>query len=189
MMRALFLLAVGVVASAQNLPDVLKQGEKVFSGTCATGHCHGVRGTAAGAPRLVGRGFDQAFINNTVTRGVAGTAMSGFAASLSPPDLIAVIAHVASLNGIANPNLVASGGAPAAPEVALSPDASRGRQLFSDAVRGFARRSTCHQVNGIGISVATPMAQIPASVLALRALATPQVSAANAGGETIPRWC
>jgi hypothetical protein len=54
----------------------------------------------------VGRGFDQAFINNTVTRGVAGTAMSGFAANLSPPDLIAVIA---SLNGIANPNLAASG--------------------------------------------------------------------------------
>ena len=89
MTRALVLLSVGVVASAQNLPDVLKQGEKVFSGTCATGYCHGVRGTAAGAPRLVGRGFDQSFINNTVTRGVAGTAMSGFAASLSQPDLIA----------------------------------------------------------------------------------------------------
>ena len=58
MTRALFLLTVGVVASAQNLPEVLKQGEKVFSETCATGYCHGVRGTPAGAPRLVGRGFD-----------------------------------------------------------------------------------------------------------------------------------
>lgn len=186
MTRALFLLAVGVVAPAQDLPDVLQQGEKVFSGTCATGYCHGVKGTAAGAPRLVGRGFDQAFINNTVTRGVAGTAMTGFAASLSQPDLIAVIAYVASLNGIANPNLAPVGGAPAAPEVVLSPEASRGRQLFSDAARGFARCSTCHLVNGIGISVATPMAQIPASVPALRALATPQVSTANAGGETMP---
>jgi mono/diheme cytochrome c family protein len=92
MTRALLVLAVGGAASAQNLPGVLKQGEKVFSGTCATSYCHGVRGTAAGVPRLVGRGFDQAFINNTVTRGVAGTAMSWFAASLSPPDLIAVIA-------------------------------------------------------------------------------------------------
>jgi mono/diheme cytochrome c family protein len=54
MTRALLLLAVEVVASAQNLPDVLKQGEKVFSGTCSTGYCHGVRATAAGAPRLVG---------------------------------------------------------------------------------------------------------------------------------------
>ena len=186
MTRTLFLIAVGIVASAQNLPDVLKQGEKVFNETCATGYCHGVRGTPAGAPRLVGRGFDQAFINNTVTRGVAGTAMSGFAASLSPPDLIAVIAYVASLNGIANPNLAAAGGAPAAPEVALSPEASRGRQLFSDAARGFARCSTCHQINGIGISVATPMTQIPVSVPALRELATPQVSTAHASGETMP---
>ena len=186
MTRSLFLLAVVVAASAQNLPDVLKQGEKVFGGTCATGYCHGVRGTAAAAPRLAGRGFDQAFINNTVTRGVAGTAMPGFAASLSPSDLIAVIAYVASLNGIANPNLAVVGGAPAATEVVLSPDASRGRQLFSDAARSFARCSTCHQVNGIGISVAAPMAQIPASVAELRAMATPQVSTASASGETMP---
>ena len=41
MTRGLFLLAVEVVASAQNLPDVLKQGEKVFSGTCATGIARG----------------------------------------------------------------------------------------------------------------------------------------------------
>jgi mono/diheme cytochrome c family protein len=134
----------------------------------------------------VGRGFDQVFINDTVRRGVTGTAMSGFAASLSQPDLIAVIAYVASLNGIANPNLAAAGGASAAPDVALSPDASRGRQLFSDAARGFARCSTCHQINGIGISVATPMVQVPASVPALRALATPHVSTANADGETMP---
>ena len=185
MTKSLFLLAVVVAASAQNLPDVLKQGEKVFSGTCATGYCHGVRGTAAAAPRLAGRGFDQAYINNTVTRGLAGTAMPGFAASLSSPDLVAVVAYVASLNGIANPN-VAVRGAPAATEVALSPDASRGRQLFSDAARTFARCSTCHEVNGIGISVAAPMTQIPASVPELRALATPQVSTANAGGETMP---
>ena len=186
MTRTLFLLSVGVLASAQNLPEVLKQGEKVFTGTCATGYCHGLRGTAAGAPRLVGRGFDQAFINNTVTRGVAGTAMSGFAASLPSADLIAVIAYVASLNGIANPNLAAAGGPPAVPEVSLSPEASRGRILFSDAARGFARCSTCHQVNGIGISVAAPMAQIPASAPALRALATPQVSTARAAGENMP---
>jgi hypothetical protein len=52
MTRALFLLAMGVVASAQNLPDVLKQGEKVFSGACAMNYCHGARGSAAVAPRV-----------------------------------------------------------------------------------------------------------------------------------------
>src|SRR5215472_2400208 len=41
--------ASGVV-SAQSLPDVLKNGEEVFAKTCATGYCHGARGSAAGAP-------------------------------------------------------------------------------------------------------------------------------------------
>jgi mono/diheme cytochrome c family protein len=191
MTGALFLIALSTLAPvqtlrAQNLQDVLKQGEKVFSATCATGYCHGVRGSAGAAPRLAARGFDQAFINNTVTRGVAGTAMPPFGASLSRPELIAVIAYVATLNGIANPNIGVAGGAPAAQEAPLSPDAARGRELFSDAVRGFARCSTCHQENGIGISVATPMVQIPASVPALRALAASQVSTATAGGETMP---
>jgi mono/diheme cytochrome c family protein len=178
------LIGTSALVSAQNLPDILKQGEKVFNQTCATGYCHGVRGSAGAAPRLAARGFDQLFIFNTVMRGVAGTAMPAFGASLPQSDVSAVFAYVAMLNGIANPNLPA---APAAtPQAPRSPDAVRGRELFSDAVRGFARCSTCHQVNGIGISVATPMAQIPASVPALRALATPAVSTATADGETMP---
>jgi len=178
------LIAAGALASAQNLPDILKQGEKVFNQTCATGYCHGVRGSAGAAPRLAARGFDQLFILNTVMRGVAGTAMPAFGASLPQSDVSAVSAYVATLNGIANPNLPV--GPAAIPQTALSPDAVRGRELFSDAVRGFARCSTCHQVNGIGIPVATPMAQIPDSVPALRALVTPEVSTATADGETMP---
>jgi hypothetical protein len=46
------LLAMGVVASAQSLPDVLKQGDRVFSGTGAMNYYHGARGSAAGAPRV-----------------------------------------------------------------------------------------------------------------------------------------
>jgi mono/diheme cytochrome c family protein len=186
MTRTLLLIAAGALSWGQNLQDVLKQGEKVFGETCATGYCHGPKGTAGGAPRLVGRGFDPAFINNTVTRGVPGTAMPGFGESLRRPDLIAVVAYVATLNGIANPNIGAVGSAPAAPEIAPSPGAARGRDLFSDAVRGFARCSTCHEVNRIGISVATPITQVPASASALRSLATPQVSTATAGGEAMP---
>ena len=64
---AVFFLAVS--CSAQNLADVLKQGEAVFSKSCATGYCHGIRGGPSGAPRLAGRGFDQAYIGNVVTRG------------------------------------------------------------------------------------------------------------------------
>ncbi len=79
--------------------DVVKHGEQVFAITCATGYCHGPRGGASGAPRLAGRGFNQAYINGVVLRGVAGTGMPSFAAVLSKADLAAVVAYVATLNG------------------------------------------------------------------------------------------
>src|SRR5262249_9622359 len=97
------LLMVGVCA-AQNLNDIVRQGEQIFAKTCATGYCHGVKGGPAGAPRLAGRRFDQAYIANVVTRGVPGTGMASFATTLSRPDLVAVIAYVATLNGITEPN-------------------------------------------------------------------------------------
>jgi len=62
------LCMVPALAGAQNLADALKQGEDVFVKTCAAGYCHGPKGAGGGAPRLSGRGFDQAFIANTVSR-------------------------------------------------------------------------------------------------------------------------
>ncbi len=165
-------------------------GEKVFAQSCATGYCHGAKGAPAGAPRLAGRGFDQSYITNTIMRGLPGTAMPAFGATLSRADLGAVIAYVASLNGIANAsvNLGPPGGPGASgpAEPALSPEAERGRALFFDAVRGFARCSTCHEINGIGIPVTTPIAKIPADAAALRELATPGVRTATVDGEAMP---
>jgi mono/diheme cytochrome c family protein len=115
--------------------------------------------------------------------------MPAFGATLSRPDLAAVVAYLATLNGIANPaiNLGPGPGAAGPPEAApLSTAAEHGRALFFDAVRGFGRCSTCHEVNGIGIPVATPMAKIPADAAALRALATPEVRTATADGESMP---
>ena len=185
-MKALILLLfVPALAGAQNPPNVLKQGEDVFNKTCATGYCHGVQGAGGGAPRVSARGFDQAFISNAVTRGIPNTAMQSFTNTLSRADLTAVVAYVARLNGIANPTA-----ATVVPETparpALSGGAARGRELFSDAVRGFGRCSTCHEVNGIGIPVAAPIATIPAGAAALKALATPRVSTAAAAGESMP---
>jgi mono/diheme cytochrome c family protein len=158
-------------------------GEKVFAQSCATGYCHGARGAPAGAPRLAGRGFDQAYITNTVMRGLPSTAMPGFGTTLSRADLSAVVAYVASLNGIAN----ASVNLGSAPEKSpLSPESESGRALFFDAVRGFGRCSTCHEVNGIGISVTTPIAKIPNDAAALRALSTPDVQTATVNGESMP---
>ena len=183
MTRVFLFLAAAALAAAQNPRDAVKQGETVFNKTCATGYCHGARGTGGGAPRIAAREFDQAFINNTVLRGVPNTAMPAFGTTLSRADVTAVVAYVASLNGVTGP---ARASAPAAK---LSGDAARGRDLFSDAVRGFGRCSTCHEIHeigGIGIPVATPIAKVPADAAALKALATPQVSTASLGSESMP---
>jgi mono/diheme cytochrome c family protein len=180
-------LALAVSCPAQNLAAVLKQGEQVFAKSCATGYCHGVKGGPSSAPRLAGRRFDQAYINNVVTRGVPDTGMASFATRLSRPDLVAVVAYVATLNGIANPN-VGAGGAAATVTAGptLTGEAARGARLFTEAVRGFGRCSNCHEVGGLGISVAAPLAKVPASAAALKALATPNVKTGTMDGESMP---
>jgi len=184
-MKSFFLLfLLPALASAQNTADTLKQGEQLFVATCASGYCHGAQGVGGGAPRIAARGFDQAFIANAVTRGIPNTGMQSFASSLSRPDLTAVVAYVAKLNGIGNP--VTAPNTPAPPPPLLSAGAQRGRELFSDAVRGFGRCSTCHELNGIGIPVAAPITFVPESVTALKALATPRVSTAGVAGESMP---
>jgi len=180
-------LALSVSCSAQNVADLVKQGEAVFVSSCATGYCHGVKGLASGAPRLVGRGFDQTYITGVVTRGVPGTGMASFATKLSRPDLSAVVAYVATLNGIASPNIGAGvGQTTPSPEAALTDDAVLGARLFSEALRGFGRCSTCHEVGGFGIPVAAPIAHVPASVAELKSLATPDVKTGAMGGESMP---
>jgi mono/diheme cytochrome c family protein len=180
-------LVLALSCPAQNLTTVLKQGEQVFAKSCATGYCHGVRGGPGGAPRLAGRHFDQAYIINVVTRGVPDTGMTSFATRLSRPELVAVVAYVATLNGIANPN-IGAGGAAAAVSAGptLTGEAARGARLFTEAVRGFGRCSTCHEVGGFGISVASPIAKVPVSAAALKALATPNVKTGTMDGESMP---
>ena len=185
-MKTLLVLVMCGCASAQSLPDVLKQGETVFSKSCATGYCHGARGANGGAPRLAARGFDQNFINNTVVRGVQNTAMPAFGNTLSRADVTAVVAYVASLNGVTNPAITGRGGPPGPVVTRLSGDAARGRDLFSDAVRGFGRCSACHEIGGLGIPVATPIAKVPLDAAALKALATPQVSTVSVGSDSMP---
>jgi mono/diheme cytochrome c family protein len=179
-------LVLAVSCGAQG--PVLKQGEQIFAKSCATGYCHGAKGGSSGAPRLAGRGFNQTYINNVVTRGIPGTGMASFAAVLSRADLIAVVAYVATLNGIANPRIGSDDDAAATESAgaALSGEAARGAGLFTEAVRGFGRCSTCHEVGGLGISVAAPIAQVPASVAALKALATPDVKTGTTAGESMP---
>jgi mono/diheme cytochrome c family protein len=165
-------------------PAVVAQnsGGALFARTCGSSYCHGARGTGAGAPRLAARGFDRAFLSETITRGVPGTSMPAFATVLSRSDLEAVIDYVAVLNGLA-PSATKPA---AAPPPALSPEAAAGRNLFSDSLRGFGRCSTCHEVNGIGIPVAPPIANIPLNAAALRSLRTPSVRTAKLAAEIMP---
>ena len=182
---ATFTLALS--CSAQNVASVVKQGEAVFSKTCATGYCHGMRGGPSGAPRLAARGFNQAHIDKIVREGVPDTGMVSFTTRLSRPDLVAVVAYVATLNGVANPDVSMDGGGNAAStRPTLTGEAARGARLFSEAVRGFGRCSTCHEVGGFGIPVAAPLSKVPASVAELRALATANVKTAAMRGESMP---
>jgi mono/diheme cytochrome c family protein len=180
-------IALAASCQAQNVANVVKQGEAVFSKTCATGYCHGVRGGSSGAPRLAARGFNQAYIDKVVRNGVPDTGMASFSTRLSAPDLVAVIAYVATLNGVANPDVRTEGAGDAvSTRPTLTGEAARGARLFSDAVRGFGRCSTCHEVGGFGIPVAAPLAKVPASAAELKALATPGVKTGAVGGETMP---
>jgi cytochrome c553 len=170
------LLCVPTLAGAQ---DVVTRGADVFAKSCATPYCHGPKGAGAGAPKLASRGFDEAHIASVTRAGVPGTAMQGYGSILARPDFNAVVAYVASLNGIRP--AVGSG----EPYVKLSPDAARGRDLFFDSVRGVNRCSTCHQVQGLGIAIA-PIAKIPANATALRNMATPDVRTAGLGADHFP---
>lgn len=186
---AVAISAAPLLHAAVDGNEVLERGETVYRASCATGYCHGVNGDMAGAPRLAARGFDVAHIRSTISEGVAGTTMAGFANALSPDDLLAVMTYVAALNDIRNPVFSSSGGlgvAAASQRPALSDEGERGRALFSNADKGVGRCSTCHELEGLGIPVAGPMAQIPESIMALRVLQTPQVQQISVGNESMP---
>jgi mono/diheme cytochrome c family protein len=190
LLPTLFLLILPPLGQAQNVQEAVKRGEEIFNRTC-TGYCHGPKGQPGGAPRLAGRGFDQDFIFNTVTQGVPGTRMVSFTKTLTRAEVVAVVAYVATLNDITNPDLTFKAHFGEAPD--FKPERSQlplkavpGHELFFDAVRGYGRCATCHEVNAMGIPVATAIDKVPEGVRALRAMATPQVQTATFEGETMP---
>jgi mono/diheme cytochrome c family protein len=168
------LLVAASIAPAQTILD---HGADVFAKTCASGYCHGPNGAGGGAPKLAGRGFDEGLIMSITRAGVDGTSMRGYGTVLARPDFNAVVAYVASLNGI-EPRATA----PEPKSRALSAQAARGRELFFDAVRGVSRCSTCHEADGMGIAVA-PIKSLPRD---LRAVASDRVRMALIDGDRFP---
>jgi mono/diheme cytochrome c family protein len=178
----LFLLpACGLAQNGAQNPAA--RGLEIFNKSCATGYCHGLKGVEGGAPRLAARGFDEAYITQTIRMGIPHTGMPSFG-EMERADLLAVIAYVDSLNGITPSVNPALAGGPMRPK--LPPDAQRGRALFADQVRGLTRCSNCHQADGVGIAVTLPFTSVPDNVAALRAIATPQIETATAEGDTFP---
>lgn len=185
------ILAVSVSLPLLAAPDEAAlpgRGEEVYRTTCATGYCHGPDGALAGAPRLAARGFDAAYIRTVISAGTAGTPMTGFAATLPPADLVAVMRYVGSLNGLTDPAVFAGGGLPASAAAPreLDGSAATGRALFFDAAKSVGRCASCHEMESLGMPVAAPIANVPGSISALRALATPQVRDVVLEGERMP---
>jgi len=164
--------------------DAAARGADIYNKTCATGYCHGPKGAQGGAPRLAARGFDEPYISQVVLNGIPGSAMPAFGPTLPFPDLQAVIAYVATLNGLTPTAVQPPPRGPASRN--LPPEAMHGRSLFFAATLGFSRCSTCHQVDSLGMPVAEPIASVPGSVAGLRDLATPHVSNATVAGESFP---
>jgi len=180
------LFALAVSSPSQSLPDTLKRGEKVFENSCGTGYCHGAKGAPGGAPRLAARGLAQTYISTTVSHGISGSGMPSFSANLSAADLVAVVAYVATLNGVAEPDITVGRQTATRSGPVLTGEAARGQQLFREEVRGFGRCSTCHESGGLGIPVTPDIARVPNSVADLKALATPEVRTVTEDGEAAP---
>lgn len=173
-MKSTLWLLAALIAPAQTL---VEHGADVFAKTCASGYCHGPNGAGGGAPKLVGRGFDEALILSITRAGVEGTAMRGYGTVLARPDFNAVVAYVASLNGI-EPRVTSTEPKPRK----LSPEAARGRDLFFDSLRGVGRCSTCHEAEGMGIAVA-PIKTVPRD---LRGITSDRVKIAESAGDRFP---
>jgi mono/diheme cytochrome c family protein len=177
-MKLTMMLLIGVGVVAAQAP----RGEAVYARTCASGYCHGARGEGGGAPRLAARGLELPYLADKITGGVDGSGMPAFGKTLPKADLEGVIAYIASLNSIATSATASNRAAP----VALNTQAKQGEALFRDAVKGFGRCTTCHLVGNYGIAVAAPMHTVPATVAALKTLATPRVVTATVSGEAMP---
>jgi cytochrome c553 len=144
------------------------QGERVFAANCSVPYCHGAKGTAGRAPKLVGHTFAPRDLANIVSNGIANKGMPSFRGQLSSDDLDAVIAYLMTLRD-------SSSAASATPVRTVGPDAP-GKALFFDAVRlgGCGR---CHELENRGSPVVESIKNTPADLRTVNAAHTVTVSA------------
>ncbi len=157
---ALLMIGTSVVMPAQ---ADLKLGARVFQEKCANQYCHGSAGEEGPAPRLVARGLRERNVTRPIVRGVPNTNMPGWEKVLATEELDAVIDYVLSIQ---HPVRVTE-----EQVKRLDPDRASlthpGRELFFDAGR-VGSCGNCHEFDGLGVSVAAPIANVPDGVAALR---------------------
>jgi PQQ-dependent dehydrogenase (methanol/ethanol family) len=133
---------------AGNPTAALVAGKRVFDATCTV--CHGPNGAGSErAPALdSGRfkhGGEDFEIFQTIQKGVPGTPMPSFSA-LSAGQTWQLVTYVRSLSRAAS----------TAASVLTNGDAGRGEQLFF----GAGQCSTCHEIEGRGVSLADDLSEI-----------------------------
>ena len=175
----ILLLAVSLLPAAD-----LDLGLRVFRTSCAVGYCHGSGGSAGRAPKLTGRQFEHAFVLKITRDGVPNTGMPGWKDRLNPAELESVVAYVTNISGGVVP-ATPTGAATQQQEMPAA--AKRGRDLFTDALRGVYRCNTCHALEGIGTPVGPNLASGgPSNTAAIRAGKPGTVRLATSGGDSFP---
>jgi len=147
------------------------RGERIFAQSCSVGYCHGVAGAAGRGPRLRGRSFAKDYLYGVIRDGIPSSAMPAWKDRLKDDDIRAVVEYVASLatasDAPATANPMPPGVGPASqPVFSGTPQAARGRALFSDPVR--ENCAVCHAVAGRGIAIGPDLTAAPASELLSR---------------------
>ena len=139
-------------------PSAIAAGKHLFDGICTACHAAGGVGSER-APALDSgqfkHGGEDFEVLQTIQKGVPGTQMPSFGASFNTEQLWQLVTYVQSLSRAAS----ASVGVP------TSGDAARGEQSFF----GAGQCSSCHQINGRGLTLAADLSEIgkrPAAAIA-----------------------
>ena len=168
-------------------------GSGVYAKNCANVYCHGAKGAAGAAPAVAGKALSPEQVNRIVREGIPDTSMAGWKDTLSAADLASVIEYVVALQKTT-----------ASQREQLDPNrpwvTHPGRLLFFDAGR-IAPCGVCHDFDGLGLAVASPLKAVPPeSAAELRGLRSDNVRTVRPAGEEpfigiaatskagVPRW-
>lgn len=179
-----------LLAQAATDPALAARGERIFAQSCSVGYCHGVAGAAGRGPRLRGRAFAKDYLLGVIRDGIPNSAMPAWKGRLTGDDIGAVVVYVAGLATAADlapaANPMPPGVGPASqPVFDGTPQAARGRALFSDPVR--ENCAICHAAGGRGIAVGPDLTAAPELLSRIHATESRHVLTASLqSGEKFP---